>query len=169
MKLAKNNYLKFLSVILCIALLLVNALGIPAFGGTNSYQAVDEIGNTVFQVFSPSGYNISNNEKVVKPVLVDNGYENSNAIKLGATTAYKECLVRWQYNDTDRMRFEKGVAYTIEFKVKKFSGTLSNVYAGIFYNYPSNYTYTETYSDSDISDSEWTTLKISTYATNQRG
>ena len=161
MKTIRNNYLKLFSIILVISLLIVNVLVVPAFGN-NAPEAVDEIGNTVFQVFSPSGYNISNNAKVVQPTLVEDGYENSNAIKFGATTAYKECLVRWQYNDTDRMRFELGVAYTIEFKVKKVSGTLSNVYAGIFYNYPSNYTYTDTFTDSDISDTEWTTLSIST-------
>ena len=76
-------------------------------------------------------------------------------------------LIRWEYNDSERGRLKAGVEYTVEFKVKKLKGTLDKVYAGMFLNWPPNYTFTESFTDSDLSADGWTTLKFSACIANQ--
>ncbi len=112
-------------------------------------------------------YSTAVKETMMPEIVNYKGHNYTNALKVGYSGGgLSRYLLQFRYTDTYRTEFLAGTSYTVEMKVKKLSGTLGNLYAGHGVYLPTGYISPDTYTDSDISSTEYTTLTFDYVAVN---
>lgn len=120
-------------------------------------NGVDGDGNPVYKILNGDAL------KAVAPRLSKSGMgvNGSYALEFGTdTTGFARYMANWRWTDKDSSIFQKGTSYTVEMKVKKLSGKVDSINAGLWFESQesTDYISKNSYGDADIKTDEWTTL-----------